>query len=209
MSNTTHIRITLDVTYDLNGQSVEDMQSLLQKNLHASIGNGLLTGDTAVEVDEYSVEIVACPEPGRQLPSASNHVAFTGLVGRLSIWDFKKPNGEEQKECECPAWGYLDSHNTLMELILQARALKVAPDIAGFEAATPKDCQDFFCIGADGNLWILGNHGDYEAANDTAESLGIDAIWLFGEDTAAQWMEKLATATAPSEVLAGDAQLTV
>ena len=97
MSNTTHIRITLDVTYDLNGQPVADMQSLLQKNLHASIGNGLLTGDTAVEVDEYSVEIVACPEPGRQLPSASNHVAFTGLVGRLSIWDFKKPNGEEQK----------------------------------------------------------------------------------------------------------------
>ena len=48
MSNTTHIRITLDVTYDLNGQPVEDMQSLLQKNLHASIGNGLLTGDTAV-----------------------------------------------------------------------------------------------------------------------------------------------------------------
>lgn len=41
MSNTTHIRITLDVTYDLNGQPVEDMQSLLQKNLHASIGNGL------------------------------------------------------------------------------------------------------------------------------------------------------------------------
>ena len=50
---------------------------------------------------------------------------------------------------------------------------------------------DYFCVGVDGNLWILGNHGDYEAAEDTAKSLGIDAVWMFGRKTAEQWKATL------------------
>lgn len=92
-----------------------------------------------------------------------------------------------------------------MELILQARAFEGGARYRGPEAATRKDCQDFFIermAPVD-----LGNHVDYEAANDTAGvPWHLGAIWLFGEDTAVQWMEKLATATAPSEVPAGDAQ---
>lgn len=45
----------------------------------------------------------------------------------------------------------------------------------------------YFALGADGLLWILGNHGDYDAAEETAESLGIDVIWLLGEESARQF----------------------
>ena len=45
----------------------------------------------------------------------------------------------------------------------------------------------YFCIDWTGEMWILGNHGDYEAANDTAESLGIDVLWLIDETTAHNW----------------------
>lgn len=198
MSNITRIRVTIEVAYNLDGQPVEDVQSMLQHNLEKSIGNGLLTGDTDLEVEKYSVETTAWHAPGQPLPAVSNLLTFAGLISRMSVWDFEKPNGDKEMECECPAWGYLDSHNTLMELILQARALKVAPDPTVFVADAPKDSQDYFCIGADGNLWILGNHGDYEAAEDTAQSLGIDVIWLFGEATAAYWKEKLESAASLS-----------
>lgn len=62
------------------------------------------------------------------------------------------------------------------------------------------DCQNYFCIGSEGVLWILGNHGDFEAAEDTAKSLSIDVIWMFGEQTAMDWLERLSQAS-PSVLL--------
>jgi hypothetical protein len=56
------------------------------------------------------------------------------------------------------------------------------------------ESDDFFCIGADGHLWILGNHGDMEAAKETAESLGVQAICVFGRASAQEWREKLVNA---------------
>jgi len=50
---------------------------------------------------------------------------------------------------------------------------------------------DYFCIGADGRLWVLGNHGDYEAAEDTAASLNVDVVWMFGKQTATDWRDSL------------------
>ena len=52
----------------------------------------------------------------------------------------------------------------------------------------------YFCIDRTGEMWILGNHGDYEAANDTAESLGIDVLWLLDEATAYNWRNILNSA---------------
>ena len=54
-----------------------------------------------------------------------------------------------------------------------------------------QDSEMYFCLAADGLLYILGNHGDYEAAEATAESLGLDIIWLFGEDSARSWRDTL------------------
>jgi len=50
---------------------------------------------------------------------------------------------------------------------------------------------DYFCLASDGLIYALGNHGDIEAADDTARSIGVEAIWLFNEETAKEWMETL------------------
>lgn len=57
-----------------------------------------------------------------------------------------------------------------------------------------REWQDYFCIGDDGQLWILGNHGDHEAAEDTAASLSINVVWLFGEQSAKDWQDQLGKA---------------
>jgi len=54
-----------------------------------------------------------------------------------------------------------------------------------------KDSEMFFCLSGDGELYILGNHGDWEAAEDTAQNLGLDPIWVFGEESAKQWRNTL------------------
>jgi hypothetical protein len=51
--------------------------------------------------------------------------------------------------------------------------------------------ENYYCLASDGLLYALGNHGEYEAANDTAESLGLDVIWLFGEATRDSWRDSL------------------
>ena len=42
----------------------------------------------------------------------------------------------------------------------------------------------WFALNEDGLLYNLGDHGDYDAAMDTADSLGLDAVWLFDEQDA-------------------------
>jgi hypothetical protein len=55
----------------------------------------------------------------------------------------------------------------------------------------------YFALNADGLLYNLGDHGDYEAADCTAQDMQLDAVWLIGEDEArgmAQYItEELAT----------------
>jgi hypothetical protein len=53
------------------------------------------------------------------------------------------------------------------------------------------DADDYFCIGTDGRLWILGNHGGFEAAEDTARSLDVEPVWIFGRETAIAWRDSL------------------
>ena len=50
-----------------------------------------------------------------------------------------------------------------------------------------KNSEMFYCLASDGLLWVLGNHGDWEAAEDTAHSIGLEPIWVFGEQAANQW----------------------
>jgi hypothetical protein len=51
--------------------------------------------------------------------------------------------------------------------------------------------ETFYCLSSDGELYILGNHGDWYAAEDTAKSIGLDPIWVFGESSAEQWRSVL------------------
>jgi hypothetical protein len=50
----------------------------------------------------------------------------------------------------------------------------------------------YFCLAIDGQLYNLGDHGDMDAADDTATSLGLDVVWMFGESTAHSWHDTLA-----------------
>ncbi len=45
----------------------------------------------------------------------------------------------------------------------------------------------YFALNEDGLLYDLGDHGDWEAANYTAEDMKLNAIWLFDADTAENW----------------------
>ena len=54
-----------------------------------------------------------------------------------------------------------------------------------------KDHELYFCLALDGLLYNLGDHGDIDAADDTATSLGLDVVWMFGESTAQSWLDTL------------------
>lgn len=61
-SETVRLRLTLDVTYSLNGESADSLAELLRDLVQRAVGNGLLTGDTACEVEEYSMEARTYPQ---------------------------------------------------------------------------------------------------------------------------------------------------
>lgn len=58
----TTVRLTLDVTYELNGVSAAEMASRLRKMCERAIGEGMLTGETAAEIEKYSMETATQPE---------------------------------------------------------------------------------------------------------------------------------------------------
>lgn len=55
------VRLTLEVNYDLQGESAENMQYLLERSVNSMIGNGGLSGDSMAEVDEYQVKTEIIP----------------------------------------------------------------------------------------------------------------------------------------------------
>ncbi len=60
---TVKVRLTLNITYDLNGENAVEMVSRLRKMCERAIGEGMLTGETDAEVEEYSMDAVIHPEP--------------------------------------------------------------------------------------------------------------------------------------------------
>jgi hypothetical protein len=58
------IRLTVTVSYDLNGESVEAMKQRLGKVADLAAGEGFFTGETEAEVTEWdsSTEVLAVPE---------------------------------------------------------------------------------------------------------------------------------------------------
>ena len=50
----------------------------------------------------------------------------------------------------------------------------------------------YFALASDGLMYCLCNCGDFEAAEESAKDLGIEAVWIADESTARQWLENLA-----------------
>lgn len=58
-----NVRLTLNVTYHLNGEPYAEVIARLQQMCRHAIGNGMLTGDTAAEVDGYEIDVSVAPDP--------------------------------------------------------------------------------------------------------------------------------------------------
>jgi hypothetical protein len=56
------LRLVLDVEYNLNGERIEQMKGFLRKLVEHAVGEGLLTGYSSAEVDEYSVNVFEHPK---------------------------------------------------------------------------------------------------------------------------------------------------
>lgn len=54
-------RLTLDVSYLLNGEAAPEMLARLRRMCERAIGEGLLTGETAAEVDTWAIDVSATP----------------------------------------------------------------------------------------------------------------------------------------------------
>ena len=54
--------------------------------------------------------------------------------------------------------------------------------------------RQWFCLNfEDGLLYRLGDCGDYEAADEIAEDLGLNSVWLINGPTAQLWSNAIAT----------------
>ena len=49
----------------------------------------------------------------------------------------------------------------------------------------------WFALASDGELYCLCDCGDFEAAEESAKDLDIEAIWILDEATARQWQARL------------------
>lgn len=56
------LRLTMDVTYDLNEVDIDDLVRRLRKMGEWAVGEGMLTGETEAEVDQYSMDVTEYPE---------------------------------------------------------------------------------------------------------------------------------------------------
>jgi hypothetical protein len=56
------LRLVLDVEYNLNGDSIEEMQNNLRRLVDLAVEEGLLTGSGNAEVEDYSTNVYVCPD---------------------------------------------------------------------------------------------------------------------------------------------------
>ncbi len=52
-----HVRVSIDVCFDANGERAEHLRARLEQALARAIGGGLLSGETTAEVDSYTTRV--------------------------------------------------------------------------------------------------------------------------------------------------------
>lgn len=58
---TTTLRLIFDVEYNLNGEAVQELSKRLERAAFHAVSEGLLTGETEAEVENYGVTVSAVP----------------------------------------------------------------------------------------------------------------------------------------------------
>jgi hypothetical protein len=64
-NESSRLRLVIDVEYNLNGESIEEMRNNLRLLVERAVGEGLLSGDSGyscAEVDRYSADVFHHPE---------------------------------------------------------------------------------------------------------------------------------------------------
>lgn len=61
LTDTAILEFRLTATYSLNGESPESIRENMLMKANQAIGNGMLSGSSAAEVDEYSMEVMMLP----------------------------------------------------------------------------------------------------------------------------------------------------
>jgi len=121
---------------------------------------------------------------------------MTTADAKKKIASFIKDTGNKGLGAEYRAtdekWLFV-SYSILDELELPTTEALVnyAEDILAMGELMSEFERTWFALLADGTLAILGDHGDYEAADATATDLGYDAIWLVCGNDAAQWADAI------------------
>ncbi len=102
------VRLCLDVTYALNGESADSMQRLLRRMCISAIENGMLTGATDSEVEDYSVNTVEVMETPTKDEIAefildrieNGEFDLEGLPNRVARYGLMEPNefADEMRE---------------------------------------------------------------------------------------------------------------
>lgn len=107
-TNSASVRLTLDVTYSLNGEDAEELIARLVRAVEHSIGEGMLTGTTASEVDTFTVKAgTRQPPPSESEISSfmlsrieSGDLALEDIPDRLTTYGLMDPDAfaEEMRE---------------------------------------------------------------------------------------------------------------
>ncbi len=99
-------------TLDIN-QAIEDLDQLAK--------------DQQADVPASTKLQTALTATQTALSQAMQHAekahAFVESTASLRLWGYDHADGSRCEECEEPSDGYLDSHNCLMDIIQEARAL--------------------------------------------------------------------------------------
>ena len=86
MNTPTTLRLIFDVEYNLNGETVQEISTRLERAAFHAVGEGLLTGDTRAEVETYGVTVAEVP-PALSEEDLSNFMLKQIENGQLELGD--------------------------------------------------------------------------------------------------------------------------
>lgn len=97
-NNTHRVTGTIRVLFDTQGVSPRWLEDNLRENLERAIGDGLLTGHTEAEVDEYAIAIAPDDRQGTQPATGSEGGPTHAIIATLAV--AYAPNGISPKWLE-------------------------------------------------------------------------------------------------------------
>lgn len=97
-NNTHRVTGTIKVLFDTQGVSTRWLEDNLREGLECAIGNGLLTGHTEAEVDQYAITITPDDRQGTQPATGSEGGPTHAIIAALAVT--YSPNGVSPKWLE-------------------------------------------------------------------------------------------------------------